>query len=100
MRLLLILVLLVSLQPACYYPRGWHMMEGWDHMSRWGYGGAFMWVIFLALVAFAVYFIVRGEKWMKRGSGEESALDILKKRYAKGEITKEEYDRIKKEIAP
>lgn len=29
----------------------------------------------------------------------ESALEILKKLYAKGEITKEEFDRIKKDIA-
>jgi uncharacterized membrane protein len=29
----------------------------------------------------------------------ESALEILKKRYVKGEITKEEFDRMKKDIA-
>jgi putative membrane protein len=29
----------------------------------------------------------------------ESAPEILKKRYAKGEITKEEFDRMKKDIA-
>jgi putative membrane protein len=29
----------------------------------------------------------------------ESALEILKKRYAEGEITKEEFDRMKKDIA-
>jgi putative membrane protein len=40
---------------------------------------------------------MRGDKWIKRG-GEESALEILKKRYARGEITKEEYDKMKKEI--
>ena len=29
----------------------------------------------------------------------ESALEILKKRYAKGQLTKEEFDRMKKDIA-
>jgi uncharacterized membrane protein len=29
----------------------------------------------------------------------QSALEILKKRYAKGEITKEEFDRMKKDVA-
>ena len=32
-------------------------------------------------------------------SRSESAMDILNKRYAKGEITKEEFERMKKDIA-
>jgi putative membrane protein len=32
------------------------------------------------------------------GGGSESAQDILKKRYARGEITKDEFDRMKKDI--
>lgn len=98
MRLLVLFVSLALLLTACYYPRGWHMMEDWGHMSWWGYGGAFMWLIFLVIIGVIVYFIVRSEKWMKRGPDEETALDVLKKRYAKGEITKQEYEKIKKDL--
>jgi putative membrane protein len=57
-----------------------------------------MWLIFLVLIGAVIYFVVRGEKWMKRGQGDETALDILKKRYAKGEITRQEYEEMKKEL--
>ena len=98
MRLLVIFTLLTMLFSSCYYPRGWHMMDGWSHMAWWGYGGAFMWLIFLVLVGVVIYFVMRSEKWMKRGGSDETALDILKKRYAKGEISKQEYGKMKKEL--
>ncbi|MCL4542543.1 MAG: SHOCT domain-containing protein [Deltaproteobacteria bacterium] len=34
-----------------------------------------------------------------KDSRSESAMDILNKRYAKGEITKEEFERMKKDIS-
>ena len=77
--------------------------RGWEpgQMMNYGfcYGGAFMWVIFLTVLVVAVYFIVQALK-SKNSAPEarETPLDILKKRYAKGEITKEEFDRMKKDL--
>ena len=58
----------------------------------------------LILVAVILFFVLRGGccGWTV-GSGrpldsEGDALDILKKRYAKGEITKEQFEQMKKDI--
>jgi len=74
-------------------------MGNWGHMMGYGYGGGFMWLIILALVGVAVYFLLQVSK--SKGSNRqiiEKPLDILKMRYAKGEIDKEEFDRKKKNI--
>jgi putative membrane protein len=73
------------------------MMHWGDY--GWGWGMGFGWlsmIIFWVLVIMGIVFIVRmiagGEK------KNEAALDILKMRYAKGEISKEEFDAKKKDI--
>lgn len=76
---------------------------GWEHMMGWSYGGMFMWLLFIAIVVLGIYFIARGNKPTKTGgySGiapEESALEILKRRYAQGEIDREEFEKIKKDL--
>ncbi|OGP89887.1 MAG: hypothetical protein A2031_04335 [Deltaproteobacteria bacterium RBG_19FT_COMBO_43_11] len=64
-----------------------------------GYGGMFMWLIFLIVLGVAIYFIVQALKGKNVvGGTQDTPLDILKKRYAKGEITKEEFDRTKKDL--
>jgi uncharacterized membrane protein len=40
----------------------------------------------------------RQERSQTTQRNEKAALDVLNSRYAAGEITKEEYDRVKKEI--
>jgi putative membrane protein len=73
---------------------------GW--MYSWG-GGIFMWIIMIAVIAVVVYIIVAPiSSRQNRTQGQqptESAQEILKKRYAKGEISKEEYERMKKDIS-
>jgi hypothetical protein len=56
------------------------------------------WLIVLVLVGVVIYFLVQVSK--SKGSGGsiiETPSDILKKRYAKGEIDKEEFNRKKKD---
>ncbi len=72
--------------------------HGWGPMMGYGiYGGIFMWILLVAVaVALIYYSFARNKK--NPDSTKEDPIEILKKRYAKGEISKEEFDRLKKEI--
>jgi putative membrane protein len=81
-----------------YGPQG---PGGWGPMMHYGfgYGGMFMWIIFLIVIGLLVYFFVQTRKTKGQTPTQgESHLDILKKRYAKGEITREDYERMKKDL--
>jgi putative membrane protein len=77
-------------------------MMQWGNWGNYGWGMGFGWifiVLFWALVIFGIVYIVQAI--LRRGgrSGpEETPIDVLKKRYAKGEITKEEFERRKDDI--
>ena len=74
-------------------------MGNWGHMMGYGYGGGFMWVILVVLVGVVIYFLLQASKSKgSAGSTTETPLDILKKRYAKGEIDKEEFEQKKKDL--
>ncbi|HUV51338.1 MAG TPA: SHOCT domain-containing protein [Anaerolineae bacterium] len=92
--LMMITGLLVSCTGEGYYGSQGPMMH-----YGFGYGGMFMWIIFLIVIGLLIYFIVQAQKTKGHTPTQnESSLDILKRRYAKGEIAKEEYERMKKDL--
>ena len=98
--LILFVIGFVSFGITQPYSCGISMMEGpYGMMNHW-YGGIIMWIIFIGIVGLVIYLVLRntGFKGLDISTSKESSLDILKKRYAKGEITKEEFDKIKKEL--
>ena len=67
---------------------------GWDM----GFGWLFM-ISFWVLIALGVAYIVRLIAGGTRKEGKDvSAIDILRKRYAKGEITREEFEKMKDDL--
>lgn len=90
-------------------------------MGPWHFLGGWMWIfplIMLCILAVVAIILVRryggiqnalnaifSKLPMQSGTGEasneqqsETALDILKKRYAKGEITQEQFEEMKKNL--
>lgn len=59
-----------------------------------------MWLILIIVAVIVIYFVLNRNKNRETldDSKRESPMDILKKRYAKGDITKEEFDRLKRDI--
>ena len=79
-------------------------MYGWEH---WGWG--FWWIcplfaIFMIIVCIFVmrrFLCMSGGHFMGggfRGPSADSAVEILKRRYALGEISKKEYEEMKRDI--
>ncbi|MGE5254126.1 MAG: SHOCT domain-containing protein [Planctomycetaceae bacterium] len=82
---------------------GWGMGPGM--MGYWGMGwfGMIFMLAFWVLVIAGLVFLVRWLFHASRGDRGVSstgtrALEILKERYAKGEITKEEFDRTRQDL--
>ena len=73
----------------------------WDMMGDFGTGWLMLTLMILvpALVVWAIVALIRGSNGNTGQAGQsESALDILKKRYARGDISKEEFEERKKNL--
>ncbi len=90
-----------------------HMMGGYPSsmMGNWGANNAFggasgivgfiltlvFWALIIIGIVIFIRWIINQTKWNNTRTGK-APLDILKERYAKGEITKEEFEKIKKDL--
>lgn len=64
-----------------------------------GFGMGFFWFIGIAILILIIWTVVKGTNNRNSNSaGKKSALDILKERYARSEINKEEFYEKKKII--
>lgn len=58
--------------------------------------GGFFWIVIIVVIVWLI--VDRSNKNRQILPPQETALDILKKRYAKGEITKEQFEQMKKDL--
>jgi len=71
------------------------------HWGDYGWGMGFGWIfmiIFWGLVILGIVYLIQVVSKGTKKEDTETPLDILKKRYAKGEITKEEYQKRKDDL--
>jgi putative membrane protein len=80
--------------------------DGYPYQMHSYWGGGIMDFMFTILFWFAVIFIVvslvkglKHRNMWRDFEDQNSALNILKQRYAKGELTKKEFDQMKKDIS-
>ncbi|MFC1944941.1 SHOCT domain-containing protein [Chloroflexota bacterium] len=69
-----------------------HDMGGW-----WWFGAVWMFVFWAGIIALVVWGV---NKFTKRSdsASKPSPLDVAKERYARGEISREEFEQIKKDL--
>lgn len=65
------------------------------HMGGMPFGGFGM-IVLIAAIGFIIVLMMRGSAG--RNTQEKTSLDILKERYARGEIDHEEFERIKSKL--
>ena len=77
---------------------GWGMHPMW---WAWGAGGMVMMLMMLVFWGLVIAGIVLGIRWLVRhadGARPDAALEILRQRYARGEINREEFEAKKRDL--
>ena len=71
------------------------MHDGFGSMF---FGGGLMWILWIILIVVLVYVLKDIGGSRGRRSADDEALEILRQRYARGEIDEQEYEQRKREL--
>ncbi|MBN1359393.1 MAG: SHOCT domain-containing protein [Sedimentisphaerales bacterium] len=75
------------------------VMNGYGHMMDFWGGHIITWILLLVAVGALVYLFTRASQTHGPSMpSHETPLDILKRRYAQGEITKAQFEEMKKDL--
>ena len=99
-----VIIAILIIVPLIYGLIGGWREYGYGYGMMGGFGG--MWfmpifmIIFWGLVIWGIVALVRGQSEPRSSDSSklDSALDVLKRRYARGEINKEEFEEKKKDL--
>ncbi len=79
----------------------WHYGFGGGGMFLAGFVGLLFLIVVILLIVWLVRVLVRGPRMMHPGmmaGPEKTPLDILKERYARGEINREQYEAMREDL--
>jgi putative membrane protein len=94
----------VQFSPTVAYgqDRTWEWHWGMHPMMfMWGAGGLVVMIMMLVFWGLIIAGLVLGVRWLSsqgRGTGRDEALEILRQRYARGEIDKQEFETRKRDL--
>ena len=67
-----------------------------------GFGGGFMWILWIVLIGVVIWAVVQavgsGQRQPPPQPPQKTPLQILEERYARGEISREEFERMKADL--
>ena len=79
-----------------YYPP----MMDWGYFPFMGFWMSLTWLIVLIVIAYFIYKLIKSEKILapRKIESSKTAEDVQNERYAKGELTREQYMLMKEDI--
>jgi putative membrane protein len=69
-----------------------------DSLNMHGWSMGFGWIFIILVIALLVWLVLKNSSKTGLTQEQRSPIELLKERYAKGEIDKEEFEQKKKDI--